>query len=269
MNFYLISQDGCGAWGQQLTLDLKTAGARTYEPAAFLPSATFENAMLLLRFYQYTGDKKFLNKVPDAIKWLEDVSLDTEMSEGGKYTHSTFVEVGTNKPIYVHRKGSNVKYGYYYVDYNDEKLLEHYHGKCRIPLEMLKTEYNRIAALLPDELTKDSPLKAEAFKVAGTPQRYYELNRESFSRRNEEPDLKEIINSLDSKDRWLVQNGRTSNPYIGDGVKQEPTDKYASTDVGDETDTSPYDDTSDTKYISTAEYIKNMKVLINYINSVK
>ena len=63
MDFYLFSQDGCGAWGQQLTLDMKTAGARTYEPTSLLPSTTCDNAMLLLKFYQLTGDTRYLARV--------------------------------------------------------------------------------------------------------------------------------------------------------------------------------------------------------------
>ena len=62
---------------------------------------------------------------------------------------------------------------------------------------------------------------------------------------------------------------RTSNPYIGDGVKTELTDKYASLEaeayVGDETDTSPYRDESDQEYISTKTYINNMRILLNYV----
>ncbi|MFC1574373.1 pectate lyase, partial [Candidatus Latescibacterota bacterium] len=59
------------------------------------------------------------------------------------------------------------------------------------------------------------------------------------------------------------------NPYIGDGVKTEPTDAFASVHVGDETDTSPFRDESDTEYISTREFIGNMNTLINYVSSRK
>ena len=65
----------------------------------------------------------------------------------GRYTHPTFVEPGTNRPIYVHRKGSNSKYGKYYTDYNDEKLLSHYGGKTVIETNRLKEEYNRILSM--------------------------------------------------------------------------------------------------------------------------
>ena len=269
MNFYLISQDANGAWGQQLNMNIETTGARTYEPSAYLPSTTFDNAMLLLKFYQYTGDKKYLERVPATIKWLEETVLPSEKTASGKYSHPTYVELGTNKPIYVHRKGSNVKYGYYFVDYNDEKLLGHYGGKTKIWIESLRKEYKRLSTLSSDIATMDSPLKVENFTGKGTPQHFYELNRESFGGKSSELQVKEIINSLDKQDRWLVKHVNTSNPYIGEGKKQEPTDKFASTNVGDETDTSPYQDITDQDYISTSEYIKNMNMLINYIKSFK
>ena len=269
MNFYLISQDSSGGWGDQLNMSLETAGARTYEPKALMPGATFGNAMSLLTFYQYTGDKKFLVRVPDAIKWLEKSSLSKDKDGNNNYIYPTFVELGTNKPFYVHRIGSNSKYGKYFVDYNDNKLLSHYGGKRGIPVNRLKEEYNRIAALTTEEATKDSPLKVESFKGIGTPQSFYDLNRSYFSFTPDENQVRGIINSLDSENRWLVKHASKSNPYVGDGQKQEQTDEYASTNVGDETDTSPYRDTSDQDYVSTSEYIRNMSMLISYIRSVK
>lgn len=268
MDFYVISQDGCGAWGQQLNLNMETAGARTYEPAAFLPSTTCENALLLLKFYQYTGERKFLAHVPDAIKWLEESKLPADQIEGER-THPTFVEVGTNKAIYVHRKGSNVKYGQYYIDYNDDHLLAHYYGKCRVQFDELKAEYKQLSALSPEEAVKDSPLKPGQFKGNGSPQTYFDLNRYNFPIEVSETMVREITGSLDEQNRWLSKHAMISHPYAGDGQKQEPTDEFASTNVGDETDTSPYRDPSDQEYISTGDYIRNMKMLINYIRSVK
>ena len=44
--------------------------------------------------------------------------------------------------------------------------------------------------------------------------------------------VKEVINALDSENRWLVKHVMISNPYIGDGQNKEPTDEYASTTCG-------------------------------------
>lgn len=269
MNFYLISQDSCGAWGYQMNLSMETAGARTYEPAALMPAPTCANAMLLLKFYQYTGDRKYLAHVTDAIEWLEETKLPANEIDGGR-DHPTFIEIGTNKPIYVHRKGSNVKYGYYYTDYNDSNLLGHYSGKRAIELDALKAEYKRLAALSVDELTKDSPLKVESYSCTETPQHLFEQTKEPLSFRNTTESMaRDFIHSLDSQNRWMTKHVLISNPYIGDGQNQELTDKYASTGVGDETDTSPYPNQSDQEYISIPYYIRNMKMLINYIESNK
>ena len=268
MNFYLLSQDSCGAWAQQLNMKMEAAGARTYEPTAFLPSATCENALLLLKFYQYTGDKKFINRIPDAIKWLEETKLPAGQAEGGR-THPTFVDVVTHKPIYVHRKGSNVKFGTYFVDTNDKKLLAHYYGKCHVALDELKKEYTRVLSLTPEEAKKDSPLKVGQFEGHGSPQTYYDLNRYNFPMKVDEKMIEEVIGSLDTENRWLSKHAMISHPYIGDGQNQEQTDEFASTNVGDETDTSPSRDPSDQDYISTGDYIRNMKMLINFVRASK
>ena len=267
MNFYLISQHASGGWGQQYDMDLNPVGARSYEPKALLPGATFENAMLLLNFYSITGNKKYLNQVPAAIEWLENTRLPETQTQSGRYTHPTFVEVETGTPIFVHRKGSNVNHGTYYFDYRDEKLLSHYGGKGHIRIEELKQEYTSLYSKFPDEVTVDSPLTIGEFTGDMLPQKYYNLNRASNNRIPELSELKEIINSLDGEDRWLIKHGMTSHPYIGDGQNKTLTEEFASVHVGDETDTSPYSDTGDQEYLSTAQYIKNMKLLINYIQS--
>jgi hypothetical protein len=221
-----------------------------------------------MKFYQLTGDKRFLSGIPSAISWLEETVLPENQAEKG-HTHPTFVEIGTNRPIYVHRKGSNVKYGSYYVDYNDDKLLAHYSGKGRIDIQALKDEFNRVSELSLEEATKGSPLKIEKFKEDGTPQSYYNLNRSSFSSKVDNKKIAKILTSIDDQNRWLTSNVSISNPYIGDGKKQEQTDEYASTRVGDETDTSPYPNNTNQKYISTRDYIANMKYLIGYFQSTK
>ena len=269
MNFYMTSQDSSGGWGDQLNMSLETAGARTYEPKALMPQTTFENAMSLLVFYQYTGDKKFLAGVKDAINWLDKTSISKDKDENSNYIYPTFVELGTNRPLYVHRKGSNSNYGKYFVDYNDDKLLGHYHGKRLIQVNRLKEEYSRIATLTTEEATKDSPLKVGSYRGEGTPQSIHDLYPNIFSGIADEKQVKEIIQSLDNDNRWLVKHAPKSNPYTCDGQKQELTDEFASTNVGDETDTSPFRDPSDQMYISIPEYIRNMSLLINYIRSVK
>jgi PelA/Pel-15E family pectate lyase len=268
MNFYMLSQTGSGGWAQQYDLQLQPAGARTYEPKALLPRTTYSNAMMLLKFYEYTGDRKFIARVPDAIRFLENTRLPQAMTDNGKFTHPMYVDADTFKPIFVHRKGSNVTYGSYYVDSSDKNLLGHYRGKLTIDVDKLKAEYQRVSALSPDEATKNSPLKPQRFDGSGTPQTFYVLKRNaSLFSDSEHTNVQQVIHSLDAHNRWLVKHAMISHPYIGDGRNQQTTDEFASTHVGDETDTSPFKDPSDNLYLSTAEYMKNMYVLMNYVQA--
>src|SRR5690606_20772701 len=131
MDFYLISLQGNPqrGWGPQHGMDLKPAQARTFEPAALAPSYTVRNAMDLIRFYEWTGDSKYIAPIPDILKWLESARLPADLNEGGKFTHPMWVEIGTGSPLYAHRRGSNRIYGEYYMDYNDEKVITHYPQK--------------------------------------------------------------------------------------------------------------------------------------------
>lgn len=272
MNFYLLAQNKNGAWGQQYNMKMQVSGARTYEPAAYLPRYTFNNCLLLLKFYQYTGDRKFLAHIPDAIKWLDKVKLPQRMTENGRYSHPLFVNPVTDKPIFVHRKGSNVTYGFYYSDTTDSKLLSHMGAKGEINVQYLKDEYARVSALSPEEAIKKSPLIPGQFEENGTPQSFYYLSRVDRSELDfsvSDSRVKAVIGALDSQNRWMVKHVMVSNPYIGDGQNKDPTDAYASVNVGDKTDTSPYRDLSDQDYISTPAYIRNMQVLINYLRSVR
>jgi PelA/Pel-15E family pectate lyase len=268
MYFYLLSQDSSGAWAQQLDSNMHIAGARTYEPAALLPSTTCENAFLLLKYYQYTGDKKFIQAVPRAISWLERTVLPEKQKEGNR-THPTFVEPRTSKPLYVHRKGSNVVNGKYYFDYDDKNLLAHYGGKHGVPLEALKREYSRLLSLDTDEVTKDSPFIPEMFTGDKLPQQYIDLRRYKLDDVTDTLSVKRVIKALDSQNRWLVKQAMISNPYIGDGEPGASTLQYATTMVGDATDTSPFMDMSEAEYISTAAFIRNMRTLIGFMNASK
>lgn len=262
MNFYIITQQGNpnGGWGQQYNMNLEPAHARTYEPPALLPGRTYTNAMLMLKFYEYTGDRKFIARIPDAIEWLENTRLPENMTEGGTYSHPTFVEMGTNKPIFPHRKGTGVTDGHYWWDYNDKNLLAHYGGKGNVNIERLKEEYERVKVLSPEEVTINSPLKVESFQNTFMPQKFYELASNSSNEIPNESEVRAIINSMDDHNRWLIKNIQISRPYsISDTGHEMNTAK-----LSDETGRA-IKDSSDQEYISTREYVKNMKLLIKYL----
>jgi hypothetical protein len=246
-------------------MKMEPAGARSYEPAALLPTTTAGNCRLLMKFYQFTGDPKYLAGIPKAIEWLEKVKLPNSMNAGGRYSHPLYVDPNSNKPIFVHRKGSNVKFGYYYADSNDGNLLGHMSGKRYIDIQKLRNEYLSISAS-PRSSRKDSiskqTLVANSKLVTMFEDDEQELDITTAK-------VQEIIGKLDTQGRWLTQHVMISNRYSGEGKKAEPSDDYASTMVGDDTDTSPYRDLTDTEYISTPLYIQNMRALSQFINFAK
>lgn len=258
MDFYLLAQQSSGGWAQQYDMDLNPAGARSYEPLALLPSTTYRNAMLLLRFNELTGNPKYLEGIPKAIEWLELTRLPEVASDGGRYTHPTFVEPRSNKALYVHRKGSNVIHGYYYYDDHDTLLLGHYSGKGKIDLDELKKQYDSLSSAAPREAASELFMDEKM---------YFDLNRTRQRPIPDEREILEIIQGLDENDRWPTTGAMISHPYCGDGKNQEFTDKYATSHVGDKTDTSPYRDSTGQEYVSTGLYINNMRLLINYLNS--
>lgn len=274
MDVYPLTQGGApqAGWGQQYTLDLRPVGARTYEPDALLPEYTAAHTDLLMRFYRLTGESRYLARIPEALAWLERCRLPEAMRQGGRFTHPTFVELGTDKPLFVHRRGSNVVNGAYFVDGEDRNLLAHYGGKQQIDVARLRERYAALLAIPVREATKGSPLLPARAPEQGAPGRlpapWAEILGQEPTADDSVPGddaVRRIVSSLDAEGRWLTRRGMTSHPYRGDGLPGPATDAFATTHVGDETDTSPYPDSSGQEYISTAAYIANMRALVAYV----
>lgn len=83
-------------WAQQYNEFLQPAWARTFEPPAVCPSASIHNINSLIDLFQHTGHRKFLEPIPDALRWLKASRL-----PNGKW--GRFLELGTNKPLYYDR----------------------------------------------------------------------------------------------------------------------------------------------------------------------
>jgi len=265
MNFYIITQQGNpqGGWGLQYDMELKPTYARQYEPTSLSPGQTSDNIMLLIQFYKYTGDKKFLSRIPDAIQWLKSCRLPELETDGGKYTHPVFIDVGTNKALYAHRKGHGIIDGHYWVDYNAEPPLLHYGHKTKIDIEKLKEEYNTVSTLTIEKATENSPL----LEIADSSHYYFKdfFEPDYFLRQKvNESQVDTIIKSLDSQYRWLSRHEWISHPYTISKTGMESNTAPLSTEDG-----AQIRDSSDQQYISTEVYIKNMDLLIDYIMEQK
>ncbi|MBW3617204.1 MAG: pectate lyase [Proteobacteria bacterium] len=262
------------AWGLQHDLQGRPVGARSYEPRAFATHTTAANLTQLMNFYQLTGDPKFLARIPEALDWLEKVKLPAPRN--GR-SHPTFIEIGTDRPIYVHRRGSNVVNGEYFWDYSPEKTLGHYSAFRQVNLAGLRQRYERLRAAPQGQVARNSPLRSTGF----TPlPRYFALEDIETSDLNagrspEGPGREaggqsaaQLIAGLNPQGYWPTPLVQTSNPYRGPGPKTPTPGDYASTYVGDAWDTSPYPATTPAIGISTAAFIQNMKVLIRHLDQL-
>ncbi len=264
------------------------AAGRSYEPRGLATHTTQTNVQQLFTYFQLTGDRSFLDGVPAALEWLESCRLTPEQIADNPLlrgrTHPTFVELGTNRALFVHRFGSNINNGAYYHDYDHRRTLGHYSGGRSVNVGALAAEYDRLRALSRaevDELVARSPL---------TPGRRYDLppyfslgdlglldlqrgaTLEVKAPSREEVDR--IVAELGEKDHWLSPADATTNPFRGPGP-DTPYDgtAYMSTHVGDVHDTSPYNPasppaeppyrpTEPPSVISTETFVSNMGRLI-------
>lgn len=257
------------AWGLQHRVDdLKPAGARTYEPEALATHTTANNIKQLLSFYRLTGDAKYLARVPEALDWLDKVQSPANLRGPGR-THPTFISIGEGKPLYLHRRGSNVVNGEYYADGNPTEVIGHYGSFRNIDAAALRAEYQKLAATPGDQASKGSPLLAKSGTYALP--RYFTLRDVDVfdmlkSERAEKPvdaaKLAELVGGLNARGYWPVKLTTSSNPYIGDGPAMPVGGEYRTTRVGDPSDTSPYTTDYPVDGISTQTFVKNMGDLI-------
>lgn len=267
MNSFVSTQQRWpqAGWAMQYTPELEPAGARTYEPRALSSGTTVQNIGQLIRFYHLSGDTNFLARIPEAFEWLDSVKFAPD-TEGIRGTHPTFVEIGSNRPLFVHRRGSNVRNGRYYADQDPRNTTAHYSSFRTLDVDGLRERYKRALATPPDEATKNSPLKTHG-TTAKLPQTVTEPQEgvvDAFGRSSEErADL--MVRSLGKDGYWPARLRHTSHPHMVVEPPADATGDFATTLVGDESDTSPYRNTLGTLCISVSTYIRNMHTLIRYL----
>ena len=266
MNIFLITQQAPpqAGWALQYSLDLKPAGARSYEPRALVTHTTAANVRQLMNFYRLTGEARFLAPIAKALDWLETVKLPEGQERNGR-AFPTFIEIGTNRPLYVHRRGSNVVNGAYYVDYDPEATIGHYSAFRSIDLPRLRRDLEKLKSMPPARAAKDSPLLGGRMPLP----RFFVEGEDSGSDLNAKSGhgLGELIATLNEAGWWPTPLRATSNRYRGDGPRKKPPGDFRTSHVGDSSDTSPYTTSTPAIGISTGTYIANMASLIRALEA--
>jgi rhamnogalacturonyl hydrolase YesR len=173
-------------WAQQYNQYLQPAWARAFEPPAVCSLVTIRNIHTLIDLYSYTGSGRYLEPIPDALRWLESTRL-----QNGKWAR--FVEIGTGKPLYYDR-------GRIRVESVDELSIERrtgygYEQDLSAPLQEAKKRFEEITKKGRDAPSPGENLPRERAEVI---KRLSELKSEVAG----------IIESQDEKGRWIVKNDR-------------------------------------------------------------
>jgi PelA/Pel-15E family pectate lyase len=260
------------AWGLQHFPDtLKPAGARTIEPQAFATHATGTNIRSMLGFYRLTGERKYIERLAEALDWLDQVKTPQSLLAPGR-THPTFILEGSNTPVYIHRRGSNIANGQYYADENPNDVVVHYGSFRNIDTAGLRQTLNTLSAQSVEEVTRGSPLKARPGSL-DLP-RYFTLkdvdvwDMSSKGRRTSPvrtARASELVSTLNARGYWPTPLTTVSNPYIGPSPAAVTGGEFQTTRVGDLWDTSPYRTDFPVESISTQAFIRNMGDLIEIL----
>jgi len=235
-------------WGLQheLGIDLLPARARPFEPAGYASHGTAEMIQNLLYYYRLTGNTKYMARIPDAFAFLESIAIpESEWSDfeqrrrpqqEGQILCPTFIEIGTNKGLYLHRTPGNIRTGHYYVDYDRSNLIDHYSSVRTVNLAALKEEYRQLMNTPKEELTRNSPLKSTS--LVEYPAYYSKWSGGPST----DESVRRIIDALKDKPYWPGSLPGVSSEYVGFGPNQLPDE-----------------------VISSWSYIRNMTTLMNYI----
>ena len=155
------------AWAQQYNINMEPSWARKFEPPSVSGYESFGAMNTLLELYLNTGDKKYLEPIPKALKWAKSSLL-----PDGRLAR--FYELHTNKPLYFDRS--------YTLMYEDHDMPTHYSFK--VPADALY----RVESLYSRILSSDrKSILADREKLSGS----------------NPADVVEVINNLDDKGRWI------------------------------------------------------------------
>jgi hypothetical protein len=132
-DFLLLAQmpDPQPGWAQQYDFEMRPVWARKFEPPAIAGGESQSAIQALLRIFQLTGQKKYLEPIPRALTYLKSSAL-----PNGQLAR--FYELRTNKPLYMTSD--------YQLTHDDGAAPRHYGWKVPSRLPKLESDYTKAMA---------------------------------------------------------------------------------------------------------------------------
>lgn len=119
------------AWCQQYNYQMQPMWARKFEPPAITGGESQDAMETLIRIASYSADKRFLEPIPTAVKYLEKYCL---LPDG---QFARYYELRTNRPLYM-TSG-------YELTYDDQDVPKHYGWKVGSAIDRIKRDYLKVS----------------------------------------------------------------------------------------------------------------------------
>lgn len=182
-DFILLAQmpEPQPAWAQQYNARMEPAWARKFEPPAITGSESQSILRTLILAYRYTGDRKYLEPIPQAVAYLKKSLL-----PDGRLAR--FYELTTNRPLYFVRDT-------YELTYDDSNLPTHYSFKVESRLDAIEEAYQEALRTPADKL---KPRTARPRPGQARPSRDLEQQ------------VRRVIDALDERGAWVECNKQST-----------------------------------------------------------
>lgn len=157
-------------WAQQYDYDMHPIWARKFEPPAVASDETQEVIATLIKIAAATNDRRYLQPIESAIRWLKRSRL-----ESGDGQLARYYELQTNRPLYMERQGD-----VYTLTHNDDRLPDHYGWK----IDDRTAELEQMLASFEPRTAGDDIAASERKPI-------------------DSAQVTELLQSLDNEGRWV------------------------------------------------------------------
>ena len=240
-DFFMISQgpEGHAAWTDQFDMTLHPATGRTHEPASFQARYTMSTIEELEKLFLFTGDRRYLRPIPQALDWLESVIL--EIDDRGRPVFANAYDPESNYPIIRETLPELTEEGYMKYSYRVDSTVNYISFDGKLPVREL---YERIRDVEPGE---EGAL-------------YTALAEERMRRRRplEGGRISSLIKAMNEGGSWtetftVHDISRTMEPNF-EAVFEKGSYLYAVKEV---------------EGIATRTFIRNMRSMLEYLENIE
>jgi hypothetical protein len=168
----------------------------------------------------------------------------------------------------LHRRGSHIVNGDYYIDQNPLNTIAHYSSFCTINTDVLRSRYEDLLNLPAEEISRNSPLLHPELREPLLQQFLYNKRPEGMRRFlyiDQTRPVQEVLASLNEEGYWPTPLVLTTNPYIGEGSADDPVPELYEETLKHPFNTQFYRSENPPLGISINAYVQHMGVLIQYL----